>query len=714
MDLTKQGELLTNLTPEQKDIINYYHENNMVALRKICDPIIFFKGTPPVDWDDLYSVASDTLLESLWSYDDTKQCQFKTYLIGNIKRAFYDWTRDRHRFKRCNLTKERDRDGNLVKDKNGKQKYVVVSDISIDAPIGEENDSTLADVLPSSFDLEAELSEEIGISLEDNVNNYIKTLSGKQKEMAKLIIQGFTPDEIRKKLEITEKQYERYLSFMQKPERKRMLKQKLYAGVEEDNQMETQTRERSKETQYSILSLIKKIDGYTFRFDHPTQRESGRWNSKMKGNLISDILQNNPLPHLIFAEQIIDGVAVTWNLDGKQKSTNVYEFYNNEFKINKDVRRWNIEYQTKKVDEDGNIILQNNLPVFESKTFDIRGKRFRDLPEELQERFSDYSFQCTQYLNCSNEDIEYHICRYNEGVRLNGSEKGMGEIGTKYAALIKEVASMSFFTERGGYKVNEFNNGTMNRVITESIMAINFLDDWKKKPEEMCSFMKEKVNEQTFENFTDMVERLDAVATDNVCEMFDSKDSFLYFGLFARFINMGLDDRKFIEFMSEFGTNQSLHVKEVKGVTFKSLCVDENGKSRGTKDKNIVTSKMELLEKLMCEFLNVETAERVEEVISTIDFVRENVNPKISEEDTSDYEEDLDALTLDVNNTSKLLDKHNHNSLVAIIAYSYKEDMQLDGWWTDYFNRNNTYFMDQKKNYLHMKQDLERYISGKE
>lgn len=207
MDLTKQGKLLGNLKPEQIDVINYYHENNMMALRKICDPIIFLKGTPSVDWDDLYSVASDTLLESLWSYDDTKQCQFKTYLIGNIKRAFYDWTRDRHRFKRCNLTKEIDQDGNLVKDKNGKQKYVVVSDISIDTPIGEENDSTLADVLPSSFDLEAELAEEIGISSGGNMDKYLERLSKKQRKVVVFLSEGYSPLEIREILHMTEKEY---------------------------------------------------------------------------------------------------------------------------------------------------------------------------------------------------------------------------------------------------------------------------------------------------------------------------------------------------------------------------------------------------------------------------------------------------------------------------------------------------------------------------
>ena len=193
MDLTKQQQLFAGLTPQQQDTINFYHDNNMAMLRKICDPIIYRKGVSLMDYDELYDVASDTLLESLGTYDESKGSQFSTYLKGNINRAFYDWTRDNRRFKRCNLTEERDENGNLAKDKNGKQKYVVIADISIDAPIGDDSESTLADMLPSGFDLEAELAEEIGIS------------SG--SKMEKYLSEGYKPSEIKELLHISEKEY---------------------------------------------------------------------------------------------------------------------------------------------------------------------------------------------------------------------------------------------------------------------------------------------------------------------------------------------------------------------------------------------------------------------------------------------------------------------------------------------------------------------------
>jgi len=72
----------------------------------------------------------------------------------------------------------------------------------------------------------------------------------------------------------------------------------------------------------------------------------------------------------------------------------------------------------------------------------------------------------------------------------------------------------------------------------------------------------------------------------------------------------------------------------------------------------------------------------------------------------------LDAY--DIDKTSRLLDYQNEPSLVAIIAYSFINDITLDDWIKEYFSKNNMYFINQKKNYLHMKKDLENYIASDE
>lgn len=60
-----------------------------------------------------------------------------------------------------------------------------------------------------------------------------------------------------------------------------------------------------------------------------------------------------------------------------------------------------------------------------------------------------------------------------------------------------------------------------------------------------------------------------------------------------------------------------------------------------------------------------------------------------------------------------MLDKENHFSSLAMIVYSYKEDKDLDEWMMEYAEKNDMYYMNQKKNYLHMKNDLNRFIEDK-
>ena len=146
--------------------------------------------------------------------------------------------------------------------------------------------------------------------------------------------------------------------------------------------MNTFKKSENKIERYPVSAICKKIEKHTIRFDHPAQRCSEQWNNKMKGNLISDILQGNPIPSIILAEQIINGVSIVWNLDGKQRCMNVYSYVHDGFKISKQVRRNVIRYQTHKVDENGKDLLDDQgLPVVEWKEFDITNKFF--LPTSL-------------------------------------------------------------------------------------------------------------------------------------------------------------------------------------------------------------------------------------------------------------------------------------------------------------------------------------------
>ena len=133
--------------------------------------------------------------------------------------------------------------------------------------------------------------------------------------------------------------------------------------------------------------------------------------------------------------------------------------------------------------------------------------------------------------------------------------------------------------------------------------------------------------------------------------------------------------------------------------------LDEN---RSTKDKSVIMDKLEVLESLMCEYLHINKEDLKE--VDVLDFVRENVNPDVTQEDIGLYKDMLRDFSSKVDEKSKLLDNQNQASMIAIIAYACDRDMQIDSWILDYSNRNDSYIDDQVENFQYMKCDMEEFI----
>ena len=138
---------------------------------------------------------------------------------------------------------------------------------------------------------------------------------------------------------------------------------------------------KSKSRTFVVSSIIKKLDKMNLNEEHSQQRDFV-WEKIKQYNLISDVLQNNPLPELVFAEQIINNAAIIWIIDGKQRCTTLKEYVENKFAIGANVTRYMISYSEPVKDEEGCIVRDDNGDVvYELKEFDIRKKRFKDLPD---------------------------------------------------------------------------------------------------------------------------------------------------------------------------------------------------------------------------------------------------------------------------------------------------------------------------------------------
>ena len=568
--------------------VEFYCRDYNKELKKLVDPMIRkkFGWLAQKDYDDFYSAAAQAVWECEMTFDPQKQVSFLQYLIPCIERRFKNQVTYMNRKKRMRT------------DERGNYLY----DLSFDAPTGEDG-VAVQERVRCAFDME-EVMEQKETWQNGRLAAYMNGLSRLQKEIVKRKLIGMRGPEIKEQLNLGDRQYKQQCRELTSFANVRLLyaQEQNEEEREEDKMTQTQTMENCKTDKITIASMIKKIEKRTIRFDHPLQRESEQWTPAMKGNLISDILQGNRLHPLVFAEQIIHGAAVIWDLDGKQRCTNAYLFSKNSYPISRNIRRWMIRYPVLQKDKDGRDLLdENGYPIVAAEEFDIRGKRFSELPEELQDRFLDYSFNYDQYLNCSEEDIGYHIERYNDGKPMTAPQKGLTKLGTQYAELVKSISVLPFFKNTGSYKASEFKNGTIQRVVVESVMTAKFLDSWKKNQEDMCRFLKEEASVSDFEALKEMVIRLDAVVTEETAALFDSKDSFLWFGLFASFLDLGLPDDAFISFLAEFA--ETLHKRPVDGMTYDALCIDQKtGKVKATKDRSVVAGKMNLLKKLMREY----------------------------------------------------------------------------------------------------------------
>ena len=756
-----------------KDILESYYkvnedkpEESARKLHNIVDKILSqFGGITDIDRDECYSIANLEITKYIKSQldkgiEDFDEDKFNGFIYFAISRKVKMHITRKNRQKRCKI---------VTKMEDGKEIKEYIYPTSLDNLMSDDGQTKMIDIIPSDFDIESSIDVGELLNLGENVVKYIASLGCIERKIADLIMQGCNSTEIKSILKLSDKEYNIYLSDMKEYEKRQLLKMEECenANIEEELPMETKTTtsERTKSTSYSIESLSKQLRQHRLRDNHPLQRTSGQWNLLTKSELISDILQGNSLLQIVISEEIKAGIIMHWLIDGKQRSTNLKDYLEDGFAISKNVQRYMIEYQSDKTDEDGNVILnEDGFPIPESKTFDIRGKKFSQLPEELQDKFKDYQVPVLLNLNCTKKDIAYDIARFNRCRPMNVSQSGWLGLEESYAEYVDKILKMDFFKvdcDKSSYSNTNIKNGSLRRIIIEAIMTSKYLSHFDKDFGKMCAYLTENANESVFIDFYLTLEKLSNVLRGDTSDIFNNKNSFLWFALFDKFLEYDVEDDKFNEFIQEF--KETLHNKEIDGITYDCL----NGQ-KGTKDRSSVTKRFNYLLTLMKEYLHTEdsveeiTEEHKPEVIendlfdtetveespekpiiesvteysaignteiehvsgevidntinadmkSALNFVQECVDETVSELDVQDYEEYLDTITLDVDNSSKLLDAANHDSIIGVIAYAYQNDVDCDDWFKDYFNRNNTYDVDQKKNYLNMRNDLIAFNKG--
>ena len=171
-----------------EEILTLYYENNAKKLHGIVDKILLrFGGLSDKDVDDFYSLANEVFVDALRRYDGDQS--FEGFLYSCLTNKIKTEITKRNRYKRM-----ADR-----------------LSVPIDTPVGDGENCTLADQIPSNIDIEKEVLEKSMDFMDEKIQDYLGSLSRIQRRIIEMKMQDVGTNCIKKQLNLTDKQYQQYM-----------------------------------------------------------------------------------------------------------------------------------------------------------------------------------------------------------------------------------------------------------------------------------------------------------------------------------------------------------------------------------------------------------------------------------------------------------------------------------------------------------------------
>jgi len=184
------------------EVCEYYCGDGMSKLKQISYQIfIKIGGINESDYDDFYSIANETVYYAAKNFNENENDNFEVFLKGCLSKKFKTEMTKRNRYRRI-PNSQLDR---------------------LDAPLkeGDHGSGTMGDLIDSGFKIENEISI---LSGGNNVTNYIKMLTPKQRKIAKLVIEGYELSDIKEMLHISDEKFNSQLNRMKTFDKRIVLK----------------------------------------------------------------------------------------------------------------------------------------------------------------------------------------------------------------------------------------------------------------------------------------------------------------------------------------------------------------------------------------------------------------------------------------------------------------------------------------------------------
>ena len=386
----------------------------------------------------------------------------------------------------------------------------------------------------------------------------------------------------------------------------------------------------------TVKAISKMIESETMVFYNVIQR-AYVWGKPKQSELIFSVLYGYPIP-LIYAKTIVDGKKTIFDvLDGQQRLRTLAKFCNNEFALDK------LKNNELKYEENG-----------EEKKIDLIGKKFKDLPEVLQDRILDTSLKIVKFDNITVEEERELFMRLNNGQQLSVksrnnlncvdidniyeignyhadlfSEKPYGLLSKKsfdnkeYISLIMKIWEMLFVP----VKDISFESKNFNSLVRETVISTE-------ERVELEEFLDYMYDVRVMAN--DLVKEDDGALTPNAKKKFNKETHYISLVPFINFARKNnILDADFCKFINKFySTEETTSIS----AEYNNACQSGNAKN-----SNIV-ARHNALKVEFEKFFNVKYEEVEEkEIVKPTEEITEPTNQLEDKEPTEEVTEPTEA-----------------------------------------------------------------------
>lgn len=211
--------------------------------------------------------------------------------------------------------------------------------------------------------------------------------------------------------------------------------------------MQTSNKERT------LSWIVNQYKKGNISFSHKLQRPIGLWNNKMKSYLIHSLLFGYPVNTIY----VVVEDDVIYTLDGSQRTSTCIDFINGKFALNKETPKAKIKFK-----ENGETVV---------KEFDIAGKRFNKLDEEVKETLLAASLTFCTLSDYTDEEVREMFKRQNTSQKLSNPHSRVVLESEEFRNTIAELADHSVMSKLLGD--NQKKKGLDKDIIIETLMLVS-------------------------------------------------------------------------------------------------------------------------------------------------------------------------------------------------------------------------------------------------